>query len=189
VGLVSFLGGKRKVVQHIKSYPSLTWTVVVNGLFFDPALKRGRFVDFKNGTATVWDDGNEPFSTTNLKLIGQTLVKILTDEAAYEDSKNKYIYLSSHTTTQNEIIAAVEKATGKKVEVTKIDSAQKIAESKEKVAKGDFKAGSELISAIVFAKINGNNLTDYRELGIFNEKHGVKDAPLEEDVKNLIDSQ
>jgi len=186
LGLIPIFGGKRKFVERIKSHPSLTWTVVIPGLFFDWGFKHGTFADIKNGTATVWDNGDVPFSTTNLRIIGQTLIKLLTDSAAYEDSKNKYIYLASHTTTQNEVIAATEKATGKKLEITKIDGAQRVAEGKELLAKGEFLGARYLIAGLAFSKINGNALADYRPLGIFNEKHGVKDISIEDDVRNLV---
>jgi hypothetical protein len=143
----------------------------------------------KTGKATLWDDGSVPFATTNVGIIGETLVKVLTDPAAYEDSKNSYIYLASHTTTQAELFAAAEKATGKKFDVTVINGSQTLEENKEKLSKGDFSSIGPLIQAVAFAKIDGESLTDYRELGIFNEKHGVKDIPLEEDVKRVIDSQ
>lgn len=188
VNIVPLFGGKRKFVERIKSHPSLTWTAVITGLFFDWGYKRGTVVDVKNGTATVWDDGDVPVSTTNLRIIGQTLVKLLTDSAAYEDSQNKYIYLASHTTTQNEVIAATEKALGKKIEVTKIDGAQRLAEGKEKLAKGDLLGIRYLISGVAFSRIDGEALADYREFGIFNDKHGIKDISVEEDVKNLVAS-
>jgi hypothetical protein len=181
-------GGKRKFVERIKSHPNLTWTAVITGLFFDWGFKRGTIVDIKNKTATVWDGGDVPFSTTNLVTIGQTLVKLLTDSAAYEDSKNKYIYLASHTTTQNKVIAAAEKATGEKFEVTKVDGAERIAEGKEKLAKGDLSGVRYLIASVAYASNAGDALADYREFGIFNDKHGVKDVSLEEDVKNLVTS-
>lgn len=186
VDLVPIFGGKRKFVERIQSHSSLTWTAVITGLFFDWGFKRGTIVDVKNGTATVWDNGDVPFSTTNLHIIGQTLVKILTDSAAYEDSKNQYVYLASHTTTLNEVIAATEKVTGKKVEVTKIDGAQRVAEGKKKLAKGDFAGIRYLIAGVAFSRVNGDALADYREYGIFNDKHGIKDISLEEDVKNLV---
>jgi hypothetical protein len=166
----------------------LTWTAVITGLFFDWGFKRGTIVDAKNGTATVWDDGDVPFSTTNLQTIGQTLVKLLTDSAAYEDSKNKYIYLASHTTTQNEVIAAAEKATGKTFEITKIDGAQRVAEGKDKLSKGDLLGIRYLIAGVAFSRIEGDALADYREFGIFNDKHGIKDVSVEEDVKKLVAS-
>jgi hypothetical protein len=185
VALTPVFGGKRLSVERIKSHPGLTWTAVITGLFFDWGIERAAIIDVRNGTASVWDGGDVPFSTTNLRLIGRTLVKIFTDPAAYEDSENKYIYLASHTTTQNEVVAAAEKATGKQFVITKIDGAQKIAEGKEKLSKGDMVGIRYLISGIAYSRINGAALADYRELGIFNEKHGVKDIPLEEDILKI----
>jgi hypothetical protein len=186
VGLVPMFGGKRSFVERIKSYgPGLTWTAVITGLFFDWGVGRGTIVDLRNRTASVWDGGDVPFSTTNLPLIGRTLVKMLTDPAAYADSENKYVYLASHTTTQNEVVAAAEKATGKKFEITKVDGAQRVAEGKEKLAKGDLGGIRYLIPGVAFSRINGAALADYREFGIFNEKHGIRDVPLEDDILKI----
>lgn len=188
IELVPALAGKRKSVDRIKSHPKLTFTSIITGLFFDWSLKRASFIDLRNGTATVYDDGDVPFSTTNLHIIGETLVKLLTDPAAYEDSKNRYIYLASHTTTQNEIVDAAEKATGKTFEIKKVSGAEKLAEGKRKLANGDPSSTGNLLWAIAYSKINGEALADFRELGIFNDKYGVKDVPLEEDVKKLVAS-
>jgi hypothetical protein len=186
VGLVPIFGGKRSFVDRIKSHgPGLAFTAVITGLFFDWGVERGTLFDARKGTATVWDDGDVPFSTTNLPLIGRTLVKILTDPAAYADSENKYVYLASHTTTQNQVIAAAEKATGKKFEITKVNGAQRVAEGREKLAKGDMLGIRDLISGIAFAKFDGAALADYREYGIFNDKHGISDVPLEEDIVKI----
>jgi NmrA-like family len=185
--VVPFFKGKRAVVERIEAHPELTWTAVITGLFFDFGFERAATgIDAKTGKAIIWDDGNVPFSTSNLKIIGETLVKLLTDSTAYEDSKNKYIYTASHTTTQNEVLAAAEKATGKKFEVTNVNGAEIVAQNGEKVAKGDLSGIYPLLQALALTKIEGEALSDYRSLGIFNDKHGVKDVPLEEDVKGLV---
>jgi len=186
VQLLPFLGGKRSAIAQIKSHPQLSWTALISGLFFDWGFKQGLVLDVKNAKATVWDAGDVPFSATNLRIIGQTLIKLLTDSAAYEDSKNRYIYTASHTTTQNEVIAAAEKAKGKKFEITKIDGAETLAAAKEKLAKGDFSGIRPLIAGIAFARFDGDALADYRGFGIFNDKHGIKDISLEEDINNLV---
>jgi hypothetical protein len=146
-------------------------------------------VDAKTAKATIWDDGTVPFSTTNFKTIGESVVKLLTDPAAYEASKNKYIYTATHTTSQKELLAVVEKLTGKKFDVAKVNSADIIAENKQKQVNGDRSAISALIRAVAFAKFDGKALGDYRQLGIFNEKYGIKTVSLEEEVKNLISTQ
>jgi hypothetical protein len=186
IRVLPVLGGKRSTIALIKSHPRLTWTAVITGLFFDWGLKISIGVDAEKAKATVWDAGDVPFSTTNLRTIGQTLIKVLTDSAAYEDSKNRYIYLASHTTTQNELVAAAEKATGKKFEITTVNGAETVAEATQKLATGDYSGILSLIAGLAFSKIEGEALADYRGFGIFNDKHGIKDVSLEEDVKNIV---
>jgi hypothetical protein len=113
-------------------------------------------------------------------------VKLLTDPAAYEDSENKYIYLASHTTTQNEVVAATEKATGRKIEISRIDGAARVMEGKEKLAKGDMEGIRYLLTGVAFTKVDGDVLADYRAFGIFNEKHGIVDVSVEDDVRDLV---
>lgn len=190
VELIPLFGSKAKFIEQVKAQPSITWTAVITGLFFDWGISNTFIgVDLKAGKATVWDDGSVPFSTTNTALIGKTLVKVLTDPAAYEDSENKYIYLASHTTSQAELVAASEKVLGKKFEVTTINGSQTFEENREKLSKGDFSAVLPLLKAVAFAKIDGAALADFREFGVFNDKHGVKDISLEEDLKRLANAQ
>jgi hypothetical protein len=188
--VLPIFAGKRKIVELLESKESqLSWTGIITGLFFDFGFKKGLAgIDLPNNQASVWDAGDVPFSATNVSLIGETIVKLLTDPAAYEDSKNKYIYTASHTLTQKQLLSATEKATGKTFEVTTINGQELVEENKAKIAKGDFSAVLPLIRAIAFVKFDGEALADYRPLGIFNEKYGVKDVSLEEDVKNLVAS-
>jgi len=186
--IVPLFNSKRKIVELLKTKESqLSWTGIVTGLFFDWGFKAGfTGFDVPNAKATIWDEGDIPLSTTNLPLIGATIVKLLTDPAAYEDSKNKYIYTASHTLTQKQVLAAVEKATGKTFEVTKVNGQEQVKENQAKLAKGDFSGVLQLLKAVAFVKIDGEDLADFRPYGIFNEKYGVKDVSLDDDVKGLV---
>lgn len=188
--IIPIFGGKRAVVERIEGKGNLEYTAVITGLFLDLGFKTGfNGIDYKNGKATQWDDGSVPFSSSGFELIAKTIVKLLTDQAAYEDSKNKYIYTASYVTTQAELIAATEKATGKKFEVTKVDGQQAFQEGKDKLAKKDFSGIRNLIAGIGFTKVNGEALADFRPNGLFNEKYGITEGPLDEYIKKLTDIQ
>jgi NmrA-like family protein len=188
--LVPVLGKKRELVKRIDSENKVEWTAIVNGYFFEFGIRGGYFgVDPKSGKAELWDEGTVPFSTTSFRTIGESIVKLLTDPAAYEASKNKYIYLATHTTTQKEVLEIEEKLTGKKFDVTSVNSAEVIAENREKQANGDRSAISAIIKSLAFARYDGKALCDYRQFGIFNDEFGIKSPSLEEDIKRLLSPQ
>jgi NmrA-like family len=185
--IIPILAGKRAIVELLQKQPTITWTAVSTSVFFDFCFVRGiTGIDVKNAKATIWDEGTVPFAATNLPLIGRTIVKLLTDPAAYEESKNAYIYTASHITTQAELLALTEKITGKKFEVTHINGLETLKENEAKIAKGDFSAVLPLLQATAFTKIDGKAFADIRPKGLFNEKYGVTDVSLEEDLKKLI---
>jgi len=165
----------------------IEWTAVVTGLFLDWGLRTGFLdLDVERRTAEIWDEGDVPFTVTNLTVVARTVVKLLTDAAAYEASRNAYIYTGSATTTQKEVLAATEKATNAKFEVTRIESGKLIAESTTKLAGGDLMATIPLVKAVAFARFHGEALTDLRKYGLFNEKFGIKDDSTEESVATLV---
>jgi len=165
----------------------IEWTAVVTGMFLDWGLRTGFLdVDVEKHTAELWDDGDVPFTVSNLTIVARTVVKLLTDTAAYDASRNAYIYTGSSTTTQKELLAATEKATNARFEVTRIESKKLIAESITKLAGGDNTAVISLVKAVAFARFQGEALTDLRKHGLFNEKFGIKDGSTEQSVATTV---
>ncbi|KAK0321321.1 hypothetical protein LTR82_007773 [Friedmanniomyces endolithicus] len=165
----------------------MEYTAFVAGLFLDWGFFVGFLgLDVEQRTAELWDDGNVPFTVTNLSVVARTVVKVLTDAAAYEASRNAYIYTGSVTTTQTELLAATEKATDAKFAVTRIESQKLIAESTAKLAGGDLAAMLPLVKAVAFARFHGEALTDLRKYGLFNEKFGITDGSTEEMVATMV---
>jgi len=165
----------------------MEWTAFITGMFLDWGLRTGFLgVDVEQRTAEIWDDGDVPFTATNLAVVARTVVKLLTDAAAYKASRNAYIYTGSVTTTQKELLAATEKATNAKFGVTRIESQKLIEESTAKLAGGDGVAVLPLVKAVAFARFDGEALTDLRKYGLFNEKFGIKDDSTEEIVATLV---
>jgi hypothetical protein len=165
----------------------IEWTAVVTGMFLDWGLRTGFLdLDVEQRTAKLWDDGNVPFTVTNLTVVARTVVKLLTDATAYEASRNAYIYTGSVTTTQKELLAAAEKATNAMFEVTRIEGQKLITESTTKLAGGDLAAVIPLVKAVAFARFHGEALTDLRKYGLFNEKFGIKDDSTEEIVATVV---
>jgi len=179
--LIDYLKAKQAEGSHIE------WTAVVTGMFLDWGLRVGFLdIDVEKRTAELWDEGEVPFTVSNLPHVARTTVKLLTDTAAYEASRNDYIFTASSTTTQKEILTAVEKATNAKFEVRTVDSQKVIDESKAKFAAGDYTAVLPLVKAVAFAKFEGEALGDLRKHGLFSDKFDIKDDSTEGSVVTLV---
>ncbi|KAL1599986.1 hypothetical protein SLS59_006059 [Nothophoma quercina] len=177
--IVPIFNAKTGTVDYLKSKESaISWTSVITGPFFDWGLKVG-FLGFnaQNKTATIVDSGNATFSTTNLGLIGEAVIKALENAEA---TKNQYVYVSGFQTNQNEILAAAEKITGEKWAVNKTTSKDLITKGNELLQKGDFSGLGPLIQAVTFSD---EQLGDLKPSGIWNEKLSLRQESLEDSIK------
>jgi hypothetical protein len=86
--------------------------------------------------AVLTDSGNEPYNTTTSSLIGLTISKILLSP---ESTANKYLFIISWVTTQNQVLAACEKVSGKKWEVEYVSAQDRREEGLGMLGKGDFR--------------------------------------------------
>ncbi|KAH7110930.1 hypothetical protein EDB81DRAFT_830981 [Dactylonectria macrodidyma] len=140
----NLLQNKLKVVQYLQQKaeknPQFSWSAFTTGTFLDRALLT--FPDFgfdvRKESATIFDSGNEPFTAMTIQSIGKPVVASLDK---FDETKNRYIGISSLTVTQNEVLAAFEKQLGRPWNVTRKDTKEVLAEAKQKMAKGDFKGG------------------------------------------------
>ena len=137
--------------------------------------------DLQNYTAAIWDSGNIKFSVTNLSTIGKAVASILLHAS---ETANKYIYINSFTTTQNEILAALEKATGKKWKIEHKVTDEQVRIGQEKVAKGDFGGFVGLILGSLYREEAWGDFEKRRELA--NGLLGLPDEGLEESVEKIV---
>lgn len=148
--ILPLYSGKKKVRDYVdelaaKPGSTLTWTAFVCGHFFDYGLKHVllRF-DIKKRKADILDGGDVKWSATNLATIGKATVRILLKE---EETKNKLLYIQSFNTTQNEVLASFEKATGSKWTTTHSSAQEVIKTNRQKADEGDPEAVEEIVSA------------------------------------------
>ncbi|KAH7116781.1 isoflavone reductase family protein-like protein CipA [Dendryphion nanum] len=177
--LVPVFHAKKGTVDYLKSKESeISWTSVITGPFFDWGLKVG-FLGFDGAskTATLIDEGKATFSSTNLRQIGETVVKAL--EKASE-TKNSYVYVSSFQVSQASLLPIVEKVTGEKFTVKHVTSKELLESGNEKLKKQDFSGINDLIRAGAFG---AEGLGDSKPSGLWNDKLGLKKEDLEESVK------
>jgi hypothetical protein len=69
--------------------------------------------DLASHKALIYNTGCDTYSTTRLSSIGLAVKNSLLP-ANTAATANRYVYISSFTVTQNQILASLEKATGSK---------------------------------------------------------------------------
>jgi hypothetical protein len=133
-------------------------------------------------TALIYDSGDAKFSMTNLATIGAAIAAILHKP---EQTANKYIPISSFSTSQNEILAALEKSTGKKWTIERTTAAQSILTGQEKLSRGDFSGALDIIKGIVSGgPVTGADLGASKELA--NELLGLPQETVAESVEKVV---
>lgn len=102
--------------------------------------------------ATIWDDGDTPFSATNQGDLGKALVSILKNPAG---TANKYLYVATVTTSQSAILKSLEASSGKKWDVATVSTDAQLEKGRKMVSEGDFNGMLLLVQASMWGKVTG----------------------------------
>ncbi|KAM3430296.1 hypothetical protein MY4824_007770 [Beauveria thailandica] len=182
------LEGKLKVVSQLrdKEHQGMQWTGLVTGLFFDWGLARGVFgFDIAKRTAQIWDGGNTKFLATNVEDIVAALKTLLSDAHVREKAKNRYVYISSFATTQNETLGELEKFSGAEFAVTHIKSDVLKQNALADLSKGKLDSVVQLIQYVALSQDGLSQWYEEAEEG----KQLLQLTPqesLEETVKRVV---
>jgi hypothetical protein len=139
--------------------------------------------DLTSHQATIWDDGNTRFSGTNEADLGKAVTSILLNPA---ETANKFVYISSLTASQNEILKALEKATTAEWKVNNVNTEQQLSSAQAALGSGDFNGAFTLVKATCWSNLPGLKQhfeVDEKEL-LANELLGLKG---EESVQDTVD--
>jgi len=189
IKLVEMFKEKKQIVDHLrtKEGDGFEWTSLITGPFLDWGLQHSFLpVTLKEHKFYQWDNGLVPFSVTNLPTIGKAIVNLLSSAERLVATANKYVFISSHTITLEDLFGAVRKATpGEAWTIEHLDSKVAAAEAREKIAKGNFYAWYELIKYTTFAEGLGD-LGDFRKV-VGNDLLGLEREDLEADVKKIVE--
>lgn len=152
-------------------------------------MNRGLKVGFiafnaKDKTATIFPKYKDvTFSATNLGDVGNAVAQALSPEIAPKTA-NQILRIRTLTTSQSELLAAFEKATGEKFTVTEADLDAEVSEAKEKLSKGDFSGVGTLIVAAALDERTGN---DFDKAGnVSNELLQLPSLQVEGAIKALL---
>jgi len=137
--------------------------------------------DLKNNTALIYDSGDEGISVTNMGTTAKAIESILNNPTA---TVNKYIYITSFTVSQNDILKSLEKTTGKTWTVNKADTKEGEREGREKLAKGDFSGIRGLLARLMYGGDTGGNFTSNPE-GVANELLNLSSEDLDKTIEAI----
>lgn len=160
------------------------------------SLKLGMFgINIKDHTATLFDGGNTRLNTTTMATVGLGVARLCelpissssSDTPSLSDYKNKFVYLSSFLTNQNEMLAAVQKATGTKASDWKIEhktADAHIQDGKDRLAKGDFYGMVSMLYGTNLKEGAGGNYESVK--GTANKALGLPTEDMDEVVKRTV---
>lgn len=141
--------------------------------------------DLTSNRATIWDDGNTRFSSVNEAALGKAVVACLEHPA---ETANKFVYISSLATTQNQILEALENATSTKWTVNRTTSKEQVNAAQEALSRGEFSGAFALVKASIWSNMPG--LRQHFEVAekerLLNDVLGVKSEGVQETVERVL---
>lgn len=122
--------------------------------------------------------------------MAQAVCNLLTDPAAYHDSKNQYIHLAGHSLTQNIILAQLEKLSGTQWKTENVKSDDMIAEGHNLIAVGNPWGMALVVRAVTCSRTEeGESVGDLRSQSPWDERLGLKLDALEDDLRATLEGQ
>ncbi|KAF7547526.1 hypothetical protein G7Z17_g7687 [Cylindrodendrum hubeiense] len=179
-----FLQDKLDTVAYLKTHEDkISWIAIPTGSMFDWNLNIPGFAGWNvpARTATIYDGGEIPFEATNLDQTGRAVAKSLKH---FELTKNQYVYANSFTITQNQVLKALEKATGEKFEVSHGSAEAVWQEGAKPENSGQVTGILSLLTGVIYGKGGLSNFSVTK--GLWNKKLGLEQENLDEFLKTYI---
>ncbi|KAJ9296544.1 hypothetical protein DTO271G3_5242 [Paecilomyces variotii] len=176
------LNAKNQIREYLESkQDQIEWTAIYTGSFFDWGLKVGFLgCNLPEATMTIYPAQKDVlFSTSTLDFIGKAIAQTLSPSIAPKTA-NQRLRVRSFTTSQTQILAVLEKATGKKWTVVEADLDASVKDAEEKLSKSDFSGVGILITGALLDPKCGNNF-DY------NPSNDLLELPTE-DINTVVKS-
>lgn len=137
-------------------------------------------ISLPSKSAFITDSGSELYPTTTIAQIARAVASILSKPEA---TANKYLNISSFTTTQNEIVKAGEEVTGLKWHVTQVTSEERLKEGSERVATGDIRGIGNMWN---YWCSNGGKGRAFKKEELANQLLELKEENLVDVIKGLL---
>lgn len=180
-------GEKRRQMEYLreackKSGGRMSWTAIANGGLFDWlfVVTKGGFghIDFQNKKMLLFDEGETRFAMSNLAQVARAVRSALEREA---ETRDRALLVRSFGITQNQLREALEKVTGDKFEVERVDSKEYLAEWVPRSQGGEQKAMFNVLWATC---VTDSDWTGRDHLA--NELLGLEEEDLEESLRAAL---
>ena len=126
------------------------------------------------------------FSATNQDDVGKAIVSVLKRPA---ETANQYLYVSTVTTTQKEILESLQSQAGRKWTVEHVKTDVQIARGRQMVAEGDFTGMFALVQASAWGTVPGIRANYSVDEKLANALLGLPvNSSLDETVKVVLES-
>jgi hypothetical protein len=142
--------------------------------------------DLSSYTATIFDEGDHRFSTTNLATIGSAVASVL---AHTTETANKCVYVSSFDTTQNEILSSLEKATHKTWTIERWTAKEAVSTGAGKLANGDGSGFKDLSLGVVYGDGYGTNFEKDTAEGLSNTVLELPKEDLDVVINEIVEGK
>jgi hypothetical protein len=177
-----------------------SWIAVSTGFWYEwsLALKFGYGFDLVNRTVTLYDEGETPMCTSTWPQVGRAVASLLSlkihpdgkgdDNACLDNFKNQFIYVSSFTVTQKDMLESVLRVTQTSRDdwtITKEPARARYAAGMEEMKSGDRMGFGKLLYARAFYPDDSGNVEKTR--GLQNELLGLPKEDMDEFTKIAIE--
>ena len=139
-------------------------------------------LNYANRTITLADSGEGKFSTSTMANTALALNRSLLSP---DLTANQVVYISDFATSQSELVATIEKVSGKSWTRDTIDSATAIKEYQQRIAKADYSVVGKLISLGFVTGRFGGWFEENEKL--WNDEFGLPKASIEDVVRDAVE--
>jgi nucleoside-diphosphate-sugar epimerase len=182
--VVPLLKVKIEAVDYLKTKEhQISWTALVIGELFDWVLDLpgSTGLDIPARTATLYDGGKGRHEATTTDQVGRAIACALEQPAAI---KNRHVYINSFTTSQLEVVQALEQITGDKFMVSHESIKNLRKRGHERLQEGSRAGLLDLIASAFYGQLG---LCEFSgTTGLWNERLGLPQEDLETFLKSYM---
>lgn len=134
-------------LRRLSGDGKLSWVAVATGFDLDRGLLNGNLgFDIKWESATLHGKGNEHFAASSGAWTGRVVLAVIQH---WQVAQNQYLYAAGLTTSGNELVKVIEKATGRDFVGSRTDVEECVREAEKRIEQGFPDAGMYLMGRSV----------------------------------------
>ncbi|GFN20283.1 hypothetical protein ABZX51_012076 [Aspergillus tubingensis] len=186
IQLLPLFQQKRDIINYLKEKEEegLSWTGIATSGLFDWGLASGFLgFDMKAKSAVIWDSGVTRFTLTNEEQLGKAVLSVVLRS---EETENRFLYIASVETTQNEVLKILEEVTQSRWAVTETTTQEQVAEGLKKLGAGDFSGAFALVRATAFGSTPSLKANYVRNQKLANGLLGLGMDDVRETIERVV---